>query len=300
MFAEYIIAGRASGWSDATARQYAKHLAYWQQSPHNDLTVVSLRNWVVAIRNHWQPATVRSAMICVRGYLRFVGRDDLAAVIKPPNPPARVQRTVTPAEVRALLDAADQPAICGVTPEQAQAVAVRNGAIIALLFDGWLRASELCALTLDAVSVDARRCIVQGKGDREEIVAFGGETASRLRNWLAVRQSASRAFFVSVGGNTPGKPLTTEGLRIVLRNVAKRAGIPHASPHAYRRGGATAAIRNGAPTRWVQAHGRWAKLEMVERYTRSLDPGDMIEEYSAMRRVSNPLPVTGQASALDW
>jgi site-specific recombinase XerD len=168
---------------------------------------------------------------------------------------------------------------------------------VAVLYDCWLRASELCALTTDTVSVEARRLIVAGKGDREELVAFSAETALRLSGWLNLRPTVANrgvlALFVSVGGNTPGQPLTVQGLRSTLNSLGRRADVANVTPHSFRRGGATQAIRLGASTRWVQAHGRWRKLEMVERYTRALDPGDLIERYSPVSSMTRKrAPVT--------
>jgi integrase/recombinase XerC len=299
MIDNFLNAGRAQGWSAATVRQYRKHLDYWQSWLAGDPpTTDNLQSWLASIRERWSPATVRSAVIAVRSYLRHLGRDDLAQAIKPPQQPPRVQRTISASEVARLLEAADQRVLSGISPAQADAVAARNAAIVAVLYDCWLRASELCALTLDAVSVDARRLIVAGKGNREQLVAFSAETALRLTAWLAIRNQYSnrgvRALFVSVGGNTPGQPLTVQGLRAVLNSLGRRAGVDNVTPHSFRRGGATQAIRNGASTRWVQAHGRWAKLEFVELYTRALDPGDMIERYSPvanMTRKRSPVPV---------
>lgn len=304
MFQNFIIAGRAGGWSDATARQYEKHLAYWQSwMGDKPITPQTLQTWVVEIRGKWQPATVRAAVIAVRGWLRYTDRPELAAVLKPPTPPARVQRTVSAAEVSKLLETAERPVCAGLSPQAATTASYRNAAIIAVLYDAWLRASEVCALTIDAVSVEARRLIVEGKGDREELVAFSADTALRLRLWLDVRGTVANrgvlALFVGIGGNTPGEAMTAEGLRAMLKSVGRRAGVADLSPHAFRRGGATQAIRQGASTRWVQAHGRWAKLEMVERYTRALDPGDMIDEYSPMRSLNNRRPVTLRELGLD-
>jgi site-specific recombinase XerD len=236
-------------------------------------------------------------VIAVRGYLRFIGRDDLAGAIKPPQPPPRVQRTISAAEVGRLLVAAETHVVTGVSPRAAEASSARNAAIIAVLYACWLRASELCSLTLDAVSVDARRIVVAGKGNREELVAYSAETALRLHDWLDLRGTVAnrgtRALFVSVGGNTPGEAITPQGLRAILNSLARRAGVDNVTPHSFRRGGATQAIRLGASTRYVQAHGRWAKLEMVERYTRALDPGDLIERYSPIMSMTRKrAPVT--------
>jgi integrase len=69
--------------------------------------------------------------------------------------------------------------------------------------------------------------------------------------------------------------LTTGGLRPVMRGWAKSAGIGRLSPHDLRRTFATVAIRLGAPSRIVQVAGRWSRLEMVERYTRTIEAADM-------------------------
>ena len=302
MLDSFIVAGRASGWSDATARQYRKHLEYWQDFlAGSEPTPQNLKEWIVSLRAKWAPATVRSAVIAVRGYLRYIGRDDLAGTIKPPQPPPRVQRTISAAEVARLLTAAETHVVTGVSPRAAEAASARNAAIVAVLYDCWLRASELCSLTLDAVSVDARRLIVAGKGDREELVAYSAETALRLLAWMNLRGTVAnrntRALFVSVGGNTPGAAITPQGLRAILNSLGRRAGVDNVTPHSFRRGGATQAIRLGASTRYVQAHGRWAKLEMVERYTRALDPGDLIERYSP---VSNMTRKRAPVPSLPW
>lgn len=304
MFDAFIIAGQAAGWSTATVRQYRKHLTYWHHyQGDNPVTAATLQLWLIDIRARWEPATVRAAVIAVRGYLRYIGRADLADAMRVPSQPPRVQRTLNAKEIDRLLEVAAIPPEKGLSREDAAIVAIRNPAIIALLFDAWLRAGELCRLSVYAVSVDARRLIVDGKGDREELVAFSAATAMRLAAWLNVRKAVAQpgttAFFVSIGGNTPGRPLTKEGLQRILKVTGDRAGIDGVCPHAFRRGGATEAIRNGAPTRWVQAHGRWRKLDMVERYTLALQTGDQIERWSSMRSLRNHGPDTSQADELD-
>ena len=77
--------------------------------------------------------------------------------------------------------------------------------------------------------------------------------------------------FVSLGGNTPGCPLTTRGLRMNLKRLGERAGLRGVTTHAFRRGFACIATLAGAPTRTVQLAGRWSDIRMVERYTQDLE-----------------------------
>ena len=94
----------------------------------------------------------------------------------------------------------------------------------------------------------------------------------------------SQTCFVSVGGLTPGAPLTRAGLKCNFMAIGRRAGLQAFTPHDLRRTFATIAIRNGAPTRVVQAAGRWADLMMVERYTADIAAEDF-DRYSPVEAV---------------
>ncbi len=297
---EYLMAGTQEGWSEATHRQYRWHLEkfrLWAHEHHIDdvesLTRRALRAWGASIRDRWQPATCRQAVIAVRQFLVWCHAEgliaeDLSGVLKVPKVPRRIQRTITADEVKAMLAVCDSQNGVGLDPDVAIAVARRNAAIVCLLFDSLLRASELCRLRVQDVNMDGRYILVIGKGGDQQVVWFGEETGQRLRAWLEVRRAAPGvdALFVSLGGNTPGRPLTGRGLRIILKNLGERAGIKGVSPHAFRRGGAVQAIMSGAPSRVVQLMGRWANLEMVERYTRALERGEILPRYSPMDSIS--------------
>ncbi len=64
--------------------------------------------------------------------------------------------------------------------------------------------------------------------------------------------------------------LTPCGLRCVFRNLGAAAGLAKFSPHDLRRTFATLATERGAPSRLVQEGGRWSDIQMVERYTRTV------------------------------
>jgi integrase len=126
---------------------------------------------------------------------------------------------------------------------------------------------------------------VEVKGGREAFGYFGASTGRRLRSWLEVRVAAVGVgtVFVSVGGNTPGRPLTTRGLRSALRRLGDRAGVADVSAHAFRRSFACIMTEAGAPGRVVQLAGRWSNLQMVERYTQAMASvaGNVVRPYLA-------------------
>lgn len=159
----------------------------------------------------------------------------------------------------------------------------RDLAIMSLMLDSGLRASELCRLKLRKMDMVKRRFEVVTKGGNEEVGVFSRTTAANIGRWLSVRakyvQPGVETLFVSFGGVHPGMGLTSDGLRGLFHDIGLRAGIGRFSPHDLRRTFATIAIRNGAPTRVVQAAGRWGDLSLVERYTQEIQAEDF-ERYS--------------------
>jgi len=290
----FLIAGKQAGQSQTTLRQYGYHLdrmrRWLRDRGVRDLESVDrsvLREWGAEIQERWKPATVRSAVKIVRLFLSWcygegLIEEDLSDALKIPKVPKRIQRTVTPKEVRRMLAVCDQQARddrdLGIPP----IIPIRNAAIISLLFDSMLRGSELLRLTVDDIDLDAGILKVVRKGGDEKIGYFGRTTAKRLRAWLEVRPALPgvKVLFTTLGGQQVGQPLTIHGLRTMLATLSKRAGIEHVSPHSFRRGGACAATALGAPTHVVAAMGGWESTSMVMLYTRALGAGDLVNRYS--------------------
>lgn len=155
----------------------------------------------------------------------------------------------------------------------------RDLAIFCVLLDTGLRCSEVCNLEIKHLDLDNCHLSVIIKGGKWGNATFSPYTRQVLISWLAERKRfVSKSFryvFCSIGGNTPGRKLTRDGLKTIMRGWAKHAGIAKLSPHDLRRTFAIMATRNGAPSRIVQIAGRWSSIEMVERYTRGLTIDDI-------------------------
>lgn len=299
---EFLLAGQANGWSRATHRQYDRHLSWlagWLEehgaTALEDVTRTLLRSWLAEKRQNWAPATCKVAVTVLRSWLAFCeaegyGGANLATAVKVPHVPERVQRAVDRHEVEAMLHVCEEPARSGLTPAQGEATRLRNAALVAVLFDSILRASELCGLDVGDVYPDRLRLAVKRKGGKEQLVRFSERTADYLREWLLVRPGfaapGETALFTAITGNTPGCRLTTNGLRIVVKRLAERAGVADLSPHAFRRGGTVQAIELGAPDRMVQLHGGWSKVSMVTTYSRTLVADERFDAYQPMRAVN--------------
>jgi len=165
----------------------------------------------------------------------------------------------------------------------------RDLAIMAVLLDTGLRASELINLKLRDWEEDRQRLSVLGKGRRKAFVWCSPECASFIRHWLRFRPQVARPdeehLFVAIGGYTPGMALTPRGLRLILHKLGKAAQVEHVHPPAFRRSFAVMTLRAGVPTRVLQIMGRWKDLKMVERYSQML----LAEEAWQMAQGKTPL-----------
>lgn len=289
----FLTAAKQAGYAGATLKQYRWHLekmALWLSS--RGMTEVGsvsrdmLREWGAELRDRWSPATIRQAVCAVRAFFAWLHEEgvidsDPGRALKLPRVPQRVQRTMSAGEVAVLLGACDPGTVKG----------ARDVALINVLIDTGLRASEVCAVQVDHVDLEACLLLVKVKGGRFEPAHFGGTVVDVLHAWLAARSGVARAgvetVFVSVGGNTPGCRLTTRGLRMILKRLGEKAGVVGVSPHAFRRGFACIADEAGAPTRQVQMAGRWKDIKMVERYTLALRRGKLHERWSPADFVAN-------------
>lgn len=289
----YVMAARQSGKSDATVRQYDWHLrkmaAWLARRGMEGVGEVGrdvIREWGAGLRDSWAPATVKQAVCAARSFFAWcaeeglIGADPGRALVVP-RVPVRLQRTLTGDEVALLLAACDLSTDKG----------VRDAALVSLLVDSGLRAGEICRLRVTNAELELGLLTVVGKGGDEGAAYFGRATAGRLEAWLEVRWDWAvvgvGTVFVSVGGNTPGRPLTTRGLRMVLRRLGDQAGVRGVSPHAFRRAFACIGLEAGASSREVQMAGRWGDIRMVERYTPALRVRELYRRWSPADFIEN-------------
>lgn len=212
---------------------------------------------------------LRNIMSVTRRFLRWAAGDgllpDLTAHIRVPPIKRKPQRTLSRAEVHTLLEACDETMI-----------GARNAALISLLLDTGLRASEVVSLNIADVNLKAQTLRVKVKGGNEYAVRFGDATRRRLATWLRERNhDAQGPLFISLGGYTTGSRLTRHGLRTMLANLGDANDIDGVTVHAFRRTFATELLRSGVPTRIVQILGRWEDPSMVELYSEQLERDDI-------------------------
>lgn len=171
-------------------------------------------------------------------------------------------------DVKALLDACDRsrPYKRPGKRESDHAVptALRNRAIVLLLVDTGIRASELCNLKISDVDLKNRRVVVFGKGSKERSLPISATTAKAIWKYLASRDSDS--VHAPLFTTTRGRNLTRHALLDLLDRLGQRAGVPHVHPHRFRHTFAIHFLRNGGNAYELQMALGHTTLEMVKTY----------------------------------
>ncbi len=268
-FLLFLAARRSPRTVDAYRRDLAS-FATTLDGPVGGATTDQIEAWLAVMRADGRaPSTIARRLAAVRSYLRhliLIGTraDNPAAAIVGPRRPRTVPRTLSPAEAERLVDAA-----IGTTPR-----AMRDRALVELLYGAGLRVSEAVGLAKASVDLDARIVRVLGKGGKERLVPLGRPAAEALRRYLAIgRPHLDRRHRPDLFLNARGGALTRAGAFLILRRLAERAGLEpgRVHPHLLRHSFATHLLEGGADLRSVQEMLGHADVATTERYTHVSD-----------------------------
>ena len=127
---------------------------------------------------------------------------------------------------------------------------LRDLAMIDLLYSTGIRVGELVNLNISDVDLEARECVVFGKGDKERKVYFDARTKIHLQRYLNSRKDDNPALFVTL--QRPYNRLQISGVEIRLRRLGEKLNLNKVHPHKFRRTLATMAIDKGMPIEQVQ------------------------------------------------
>ncbi len=263
-FARHL--GGERGLSENTVRAYRSDLAGLAEfAGERDLDLELLRDWLWWSSEQGLTKTTiarRSAAArAFTGWLAQTGQaaGDAGARLRSPKPDQHLPRVMTREQMDGIFAGLGALAATGDT------MAVRNLAIIELLYGSALRVSEVVGLDLSDVDLDRATVLVTGKGSKQRVVPFGVPARKAVTAWLGVRGEAPNAALF----------LNTRGSRVNTRTVYDLVAsllieLPEsgpAGPHALRHTAATHLLDGGADLRAVQEMLGHASLGTTQIYT---------------------------------
>ena len=265
-----LLAARRSPRTVDAYRRDLSALDAFSANPPGDASVDVLERWLASMRADGLAAsTIARRASAIRSYFRhlvLIGTktENPAASLQLPRRGLTLPRALSPAETERLIDAAN-----GSRPR-----ALRDRALVELLYGAGLRVSEAVGLEKGSVALEERVVRVLGKGDKERLVPLGRPAAEAVRKYLALgRPHLDRRYRPELFLNARGGPLTRAGAFLILRKLADRAGLEpgRVHPHLLRHSFATHLLEGGADLRSVQEMLGHADLGTTERYTHVSD-----------------------------
>ena len=221
--------------------------------------------------NGVESRTLAKKLSALRGFYRWLLLDrrtehDPTVNVETPSSWKVLPKSIAEGDVSEMLERTGAAA----RADDADGLALRDHAILELLYAGGLRVGEICSLRVEDVHMDQARVQVRGKGDKERIVPLGRAACEALETYLKrgrpelVRAGRSRVvgierkLFLSVRG----KALTRQWVWEMVRSTNKEA-----SPHKLRHSCATHMVEHGADLRSVQTLLGHADIATTQVYT---------------------------------
>jgi len=246
-----------------------------ERAAHHDLA--AFLSELAAGREEHPPvsaSTLARKVACLRSFYRHLRREgtiehDPTADLRGPRKQQRLPQVLTREQVARLLAA----------PRGTQPLALRDRALLELMYACGLRASEAVGLELADVDLEEGLLCARGKGSKERIVPVGRQAIAALHVYLrggrpvligsrgSLAHGASRAharLFV----NSRGGALTRQGLYKIIQGHARRVGLHgRMSPHTLRHSFATHLLAGGCDLRSLQEMLGHADLATTQVYT---------------------------------
>ncbi|MFL5897688.1 MAG: site-specific tyrosine recombinase XerD [Solirubrobacterales bacterium] len=230
-------------------------------------------------------ATIHRKAACLRSFYKHLRRDELigddpTAALSAPRRSKKLPQVLNYAEVQNLLAA----------PKGSEPTALRDRALLEVMYACGLRASETIGLELGDVDLREGVLRARGKGSKERLVPLGRQAIAAVNGYLRggrpklVGERHEPRLFV----NFRGGPLTRQGLYKIVQRHARDAGLAgRMSPHTLRHSFATHLLAGGCDLRAVQEMLGHADISTTQMYTHL--SGDRLKEvyFSAHPRASD-------------
>lgn len=278
-------ASAEKGLAAASLQAYAtdlRRLSVWaEQTGHDDpaaLRAEHLRAFLLASATELQARSRARLLSTLRSFFRFLVSEDLATT----DPTSTLLAPKTGRPLPSVLQLAQVERLLATVPGS-EPVALRDRAILEVLYGCGLRVSELCGLDLPDLDAQEGSLRVRGKGSKQRVVPVGGPALDAVGAWLRGGRPAfggkrpNAAIFL----NQRGTRLSRVSVWTLLKRSAAEAGIPgEITPHTLRHTYATHLLEGGADLRIVQELLGHADISTTEIYTH-VDRAFVQEAYRA-------------------
>ena len=261
----------------------------------NSVSTSVLRQWMYCLNKNHARSSLARKVVAVRGFFAWTTHVGLisanpAQILNTPKIANELPTVLDEAQAEKLLDCAEDrsedyavdkssatehqentPLKSQIKTKQEYAIALRNAAILELLYATGMRVGELTGLNVQDMDFENHTVKVTGKGNKQRVVPFGVPAAKACKKWLDCGRNAlqeksaasSQALFLGVRA----KRIDQRVVRDIVHAATAAANVPDVAPHALRHSAATHMLNGGADLREVQELLGHSSLNTTQRYT---------------------------------
>ena len=268
---EFLIDREARGLSELTLVWYRQQLGHLRAfligrgvTAVEHLTPSLLRSYLIEFQKTHNAGGTHGAYRAARAFLNWYasetdGWQNPIVKVRAPKVPKRLLEPVDLDDLKVMLSTCERRTFAG----------DRDKALMLFLLDSGCRRAEMCALSVGDVNLASGAVLVRsGKGGSWHTAFVGAKTRRSLVAYL--RHLPDRDGGPPLWLDERGKRLSFTALRAILVRRARAAGVPPPSPHAFRRGFALAALRNGCDLITLQRLLGHSSLAVVSRYLKQV------------------------------
>lgn len=283
---QFIFDRKIRGLKDSTIIYYKKSLrrflAYCEHSGIDDvsqITAKALREFIASM-SRYADNTKRNTFKAARAFLCWFEAEEIIDGWRSPctkvSTPKADEQPIAPIEMKDVIKVIRK---CG--PDN---LGLRDKAILMVLVDTGIRASELVALDIDDLNEKIGQIVIKhGKGGKVRVVFVGRDTRKAIRRYLSTRTDDLSALFISHWDKTR---LTTHGLRWLVIRRFKAAKVKPKGIHTFRRLFALTMLRNGTDIVTLSRLMGHSTTDVLRRYLAQTDD-DLREAHAKASPVDN-------------
>lgn len=238
-----------------------------------DITPNVLEDFIAQLHRKYKPKTVKRKIASLKAFFHYLEYKDI--IDKNPfnkiqvkfREPVILPKTI-PLHTLELFLATIYKQYATAQTDYRKKNALRDAAVVELLFATGMRISELCSLCIHDINLVDRTVLIYGKGSKERRVQIGNDDVTKILDeykteFLPQMQNCNR-FFV----NQAGRELTEQSVRRMLNKYSSLASIElHITPHMFRHTFATSLLEADVDIRYIQEMLGHSSINITEIYT---------------------------------
>ena len=239
----------------------------------SSVTPATLENYIATLHQEYKPKSVKRKIASLKAFFHFleykeiVDRNPFNRVQVKFREPVTLPKTIPLYTVEIFLSTIYKQRTYAKTNYQKR-TALRDAAVIELLFATGMRISELCSLKMNDVNLYDRTILIFGKGSKERRIQIGNDdvlkTLEAYKKEFLTEMQTCNYFFV----NQTGRMLSDQSVRRMINKYASLAAIEmHITPHMFRHTFATSLLEADVDIRYIQVMLGHSSINVTEIYT---------------------------------